>query len=160
MKLINQKLLSDVSNEAKSSPRKRMNLNFHETLDATLQRMLNALEPDTYVQPHKHENPDKVEAFIILKGKILVVEFDDSGNIKESCVLSAENGSFGAEIQAKTWHCIIALEPESVVYEVKDGPYMPINDKNFATWAPKEGDPECLEYLKNIVRRCNIESGY
>jgi len=156
MKLIDRNLLSGVSDKAKSSARRRMNYNFHETLDATLQRMLNALEPGTYIQPHKHENPDKVEAFIILTGKILVVEFDNAGNVTDNYILSPNEGCYGAEIPPRTWHCIVALEPESVVYEVKDGPYVPINDKNFAPWAPKEGDPGCQEYLQDLLKRCKI----
>lgn len=156
MKIIGDKLIAEVSSQAKLSLRKRQNYNFHETLDAILQRMLNALEPGTYVQPHKHESPDKVEAFIILKGKVLVVEFDDTGNIKQSCILSAEKQIFGCEIAPKTWHTIAALEPNSVVYEIKEGPYSPINDKNFAPWAPKEEDPDCESYLKDLFNRCNI----
>jgi cupin fold WbuC family metalloprotein len=119
--------------------------------------MLNALEPDTYVQPHKHESPDKVEAFIILRGKVLVVEFDDAGNILDYCIISAEKEVFGCEIAPKTWHTIASLEPGSVVYEVKEGPYSPINDKDFAPWAPKEGDRDCQKYLKDLFERCNIK---
>lgn len=156
MKIIDQKLITNVSSRAASSQRKRMNHNFHETLDAIVQRMLNALEPGTYVQPHKHESPDKVEAFIILKGKILVVEFNDAGDVIESCVLSAAEGVFGAELPPRTWHCIVSLEPGSVVYEAKEGPYSPIDDKNFAPWAPKEGDPSCGEYLSTLLKRCNV----
>jgi len=157
MKLIDRNLLSGVSDKAKSSARRRMNYNFHETLDATLQRMLNALEPGTYIQPHKHENPDKVESFIVLKGKILVVEFNDEGDVVKSCILSASDGIFGVEIPPRAWHSIAALESGSVVYETKEGPYSPGDDKNFATWAPKEGDPSCADYLRNLLIICNIQ---
>ena len=157
MKIINNELIKNVVSQAKNSPRKRMNHNFHETLDANVQRMLNVLEIETYIQPHKHEDPDKFEAFVILKGKILVVEFDDMGNILSNCVLSAKDGTFGTEIAPKTWHCIVALEPASVVYEVKDGPYSPLNDKNFASWAPKEGDPDCKQYNADLVKRCGLK---
>ena len=103
---INETLISKTSEKAKLSSRRRMNFNFHNEDSATLQRMLNAMEPDTYIQPHKHENPDKVEAFFVLRGRILVVEFDDEGNIidietspkrytyllgeNESCITPAE----------------------------------------------------------------------
>jgi len=156
MKIIGDKLIAEVSSQANESSRKRQNYNFHETLDAIVQRMLNALEPGTYVQPHKHENPDKVEAFIILKGKVLVVEFDDAGNITTCCILSAANKVFGAEISPGTWHTIASLEPGSIVYEVKQGPYSPINDKNFAPWAPKEDDPTCKQYLKKLLEHCKV----
>lgn len=156
MKLINNSLIEKVVSEAKVSPRKRMNHNFHETLDANVQRMLNVLEVGTYIQPHKHENPDKFEAFIILAGRILVVEFDDFGNITSNCLLSASDGVFGTEIAPKVWHCIVAIDPGSVVYELKDGPYSPLNDKNFAPWAPKEGEPECGKFLDDLIKRCGI----
>lgn len=156
MKIINTKLLDDVVSQAKLSSRKRKNYNFHETLDDRLQRMLNAIEPGTYVQPHKHENPDKAEAFLILKGKALVVEFDVQGEITAQTIISPANGVYGCEIAPTTWHCIVSLETGTVVYEVKDGPYSPINDKNFASWAPKEGDPECETYLLQLLKRCGI----
>lgn len=156
MQIINSSLLKEVTEQARTSPRLRKNYNFHPTLDDILQRMLNALEPNTYCQPHKHENPDKVEAFILLTGKLLVIEFDETGNIKQHVILTRESGSFGAEIPARTWHCIVALEPATVVYEVKNGPYSPIDDKNFASWAPKEGDPGCAAYLHSLIKQCGL----
>lgn len=156
MKLINTQLLEDVVSQAKLSSRKRKNYNFHETLDANVQRMLNAIEPGTYVRPHKHEDPDKVEAFLILKGKALVVEFDSRGEITTYCIIAPSEGVFGAEIAPRTWHSIISLESGTVVYEVKDGPYSPINDKNFATWALDEGGAGCEAYILGILQRCGI----
>ena len=157
MKLLNNQLIEKVATQAKNSARKRMNLNFHETLEANVQRMLNALEPGTYIHPHKHEDPDKFEAFLILKGKALVIEFDDLGNIKENNILSPGSENWGTEIAPRQWHSIVSLEPGTVIYEIKDGPYSPINDKNFATWAPNEGSTECEAYLKSLLQRCGIE---
>ena len=148
MIIINDDFIHPVIEKASVSPRRRMNYNFHPQLDDPLQRMLNCLEPDTYVQPHKHENPDKVEAFILLKGKILVVEFDTDGQVVSHALLEAGTGVYGTEIAPRVFHCIIALEAGSVVYEVKNGPYSPLNDKNFASWAPKEGEKGCWEYKK------------
>jgi cupin fold WbuC family metalloprotein len=156
MKLINTKLLEDVVSQAKLSLRKRKNYNFHDSLDDTLQRMLNAIEPGSYVQPHKHENPDKTEAFLILKGKAMVVEFDENGEITTHTIVSPADGVYGCEIAPATWHTIVSLEPGTVVYEVKDGPYSALNDKNFAAWAPKEGDPECGAFLQQLIQRCGF----
>jgi len=75
---IDDNFIGEILKIAKVSPRKRTNYNFHKTYDAPVQRMLNAAEPGTYVRPHKHENPDKIEAFIILKGRALIVEFDET----------------------------------------------------------------------------------
>ena len=153
MIIINDDFIKPVMLKAKASPRRRMNYNFHPQLDDPLQRMLNCLEPDTYIQPHKHENPDKCEAFILLKGKLLVVEFDNAGQVTAHALLEASSGTHGAEIAPCVFHCIIALEPGTVVYEVKNGPYSPIDDKNFASWAPKEGEERCQKYVQNLLIR-------
>jgi cupin fold WbuC family metalloprotein len=156
MILINSGLIEEVSDLAKESQRLRKNYNFHKSPDDILQRMLNALEPGTYVHPHKHENPDKVEAFIILAGKLLVLEFDDNGKIIQHTVLSLSDKCYGVEIPARTWHSIIALESGTVVYEVKNGPYSPIDDKNFAPWAPKEGDSACESFNLHLIKQCGL----
>ena len=153
MIIINDDFIRPVTEKAKTSSRRRMNHNFHPQLDDPLQRMLNCLEPDTYIQPHKHENPDKCEVFILLKGKILVVEFDNDGHIISHALLEAGTGVYGAEIAPRVFHCIIALESGSVVYEVKNGPYSPLDDKNFAAWAPKEGEKGCVAYLECLVKQ-------
>ncbi|MDR1864583.1 MAG: WbuC family cupin fold metalloprotein [Bacteroidales bacterium] len=157
MIVINDALLDAVSAKAAASPRRRMNHNFHRELDDPLQRMLNCLQTDTYIQPHKHENPDKCEAFILLKGKALVLEFDEEGKVTSHAVLQAGSGLYGAEIAPRVYHGIIPLEDGSVVYEVKNGPYSPLNDKNFAKWAPKEGTKECAAYIERLCRQyaCN-----
>jgi cupin fold WbuC family metalloprotein len=130
-----------------------MNHNFHDDLADPINRMLNAFEPGTYVQPHRHENPDKREVFIVLRGCLVVVFFDDSGTPTDFVLLDREKGNFAVEIPVGAWHTVIALEPGTVVYEVKDGPYLPMSDKNFSTWAPKEGDPKCGEYLARLTEQ-------
>lgn len=149
---IDKTIVNSTSQKAKESKRRRMNYNFHPTLDDLLQRMLNAIEPGTYIQPHKHENPDKTEVFMVLQGKILVLEFDDVGNIIDKELLDASQGRWATEIPPRTWHTIISLEEGSVAYEIKNGPYSPIDDKNFASWAPKEGDDGVAFYLQNLIR--------
>ena len=153
---INKELLDKVSKLAKASLRLRINYNFHLTADDTLQRLLNAMEPGTYIQPHKHENPDKREAFWAIRGKILVVEFDHQGKITEHCILSPDDGVFGCEITIKGWHSVIPLEENTVAYEVKDGPYNVEIDKQFASWAPDENSFERFAFVQNIFNELNI----
>lgn len=153
---IDEDFIEKTSQKAKKSARMRMNYNFHKEDSARLQRMLNAMEPGTYIQPHKHENPDKVEAFFALRGRIVVVEFDDNGNIADNIVLDAKKGNYGVEIPARTWHTLISLESGSVAYEVKDGPYNVAVDKNFAPWAPAENDGESENYLKEILIKLHL----
>jgi cupin fold WbuC family metalloprotein len=153
LKIVSPKLLDELCQKAKNLPRKRLNFNFHDDLADPINRMLNALEPGTYLQPHKHETPDKREVFIVMRGSLVVVFFDDSGNPTEFVLLNRDNGNFGVEIPVGAWHTVIALESGSVVYEFKDGPYFPLNDKNFASWSPKEGEAGCEEYLKNLTNQ-------
>lgn len=155
VKKIEKSTLNQLVKEARSSARKRKNFNYHPRFDDPINRMLNAVEPGSYVQVHKHEDPDKREVFILLKGKMVVVFFDDNGNIDDHIILdNLEN--FGVEIPASRWHTIIALETGTVVYEIKDGPYSPADDKNFASWSPKEGDPNCTAYLEKILSQLHI----
>jgi len=154
---IDNNFIEETSKKAKTSARRRMNFNFHQSPDDTMHRMLNAMETDTYIQPHKHENPDKSEAFFCLRGRLLVVEFSDDGKIADAIVLDPQKGNFGCEIAPRVWHSIISLQSGSVAYEVKDGPYDPDNDKHFADWAPAEGDPEAKLFNQKILEELGIE---
>jgi cupin fold WbuC family metalloprotein len=147
---VQEPFLMELSTEAKANPRKRKNYNFHKEDADTLQRMLNAMEPSTYVRPHKHINPDKREVFILLKGKIAVIEFDDTGEITDYIILQNSTENYAAEIASASWHTVISLESGSVYYEVKDGPYDIKTDKIFSEWSPAEGTREAEKYLDNL----------
>jgi cupin fold WbuC family metalloprotein len=148
---IDKTLINKITEQAKNAPRKRINYNFHSHPGDTLQRMLNALCANTYIRPHKHENPDKRKAFVILQGSVLVVEFDDTGEIFDNFVLDPTIGNFGAEIQPGRFHTLISLSENSVVYEVKDGPYDVSSDKIFAEWALEDGSPECAIFNSKLI---------
>jgi cupin fold WbuC family metalloprotein len=153
MILINNTLINILSEHAKASPRLRMNYNFHQHPNALFQRMLNAIEPFTYIRPHKHENPDKSEVFLALKGTMAVFTFDNQGEIVSMIRIEAGGACPGVEIAPRTWHTIISLESGSVAYEAKDGPYEPGIDKCFASWAPEEGSHDAMEYLQRLKDR-------
>jgi cupin fold WbuC family metalloprotein len=148
--------LNHLIDQAKQSERKRKNFNFHKNPDDLFQRMLHALNPGTYIQPHKHEAPDKREVFIILQGRVAVMEFDDDGEITDFVILDRNKGNYGVEVPAHIWHTLIALEKDTVVYEAKDGPYSPVNDKKFAPWAPIEGEDKCRNYLDSLFNGIDI----
>ena len=122
--------------------------------------MLNALEPGTYTRPHKHRTPDKTEVFIILKGRILAVEFDEKGTVIDRVILDIHGESRGVEFPPRSIHSLICLEEDSVVYELKDGPYDPKSDKVFMSWAPHEGSGEALEFNKKILKKLGIRGTY
>jgi cupin fold WbuC family metalloprotein len=153
---IDDRMILPLTAKAKESPRKRKNLNFHLESSDPLQRMLHAMGPETYVQPHKHENPDKREAFVILRGRVAAIEFTPLGAVSDWIVMDPATGCFGVEFTPRSWHCLIALATESVVYEVKDGPWDPADDKNFASWAPKEGDAGCEEFKRKVLSEIGI----
>ena len=151
VQLIDLSLFKEVLEKSKNSPRKRANHNFHE-LTEVYQRFLNVLQKDTYVQPHKHLTPPKPETFIVLKGRLGFLIFDDSGNIKEKHVLEENSDCIGIDIQPGVWHSIVCLSEHCICFEGKSGPYDPKEDKIFAEWAPSESDERKVFYLKNLEK--------
>ena len=122
MKLIDKQLIDEVSRQAKQSDRLRMNHNFHQSLDEKCHRFLNAVEPGTKVEIHRH--PTKDESFVLLRGKIRVTTHNDDGSIIEDVLLSNDDGRYGVNIPKGVWHTIEAIEPDSVIFECKEGPFV------------------------------------
>lgn len=122
MKIIDRNLLDKVSTEAKESPRLRMNYNFHQSLEDKCHRMLNAVEPGTIVPIHRH--PTKDESFVVIRGKVKVSTYNDDGSVIESVVLCHEDGRYGVDIPKGVWHTLEAMEPNSVIFECKEGPFV------------------------------------
>lgn len=123
MKIIDDKLLDDVQEQAKESPRLRMNYNFHQSLADKCHRFLNALEPGTIVPIHHH--PTKDETFILLRGRVKVSTFNDDGTLCESIILCPKEGRYGVDIPKNVWHTLECIEPNSTIFEVKEGPFVP-----------------------------------
>lgn len=142
MKHILLEQLADLSARAAASPRLRANWNLHPTLEDPIQRLMNALEPGTYVRPHRHEG-DRWELFLALVGRAVVLSFDEAGRVSDRAEISSGGPSRGVEIPCGTWHTVAALDPGTVVFEVKPGPYLPPGENDFAAWAPPEGDAAC-----------------
>ena len=114
-------MISGVVEEAKNSPRRRMNYNFHQSLDDKCHRFLNALLPGTSIPVHHH--PTKDETFVVLKGKVRVSTYNDDGEVVESYVLCPADGRYGVDIPKNVWHGVECLEP-SVLLECKAGPFV------------------------------------
>ena len=122
--IIDNQLLDKVSNQAKESERLRMNFNLHEALDAKAQRLLNAMEVGTVLPIHRHRHT--AETYILLRGHINVLFYNDKGVEVECYELQPKVGSYGVHIPKGQWHTLEVLE-SSVIFEVKDGPYMPLS---------------------------------
>lgn len=137
---------------AKASPRLRMNDNLH-AMEDPIHRLLNATEPGTYVQPHRHGSPARTETLCVIAGRGAIVTFDDDGEIVEAIVLGPGAECAVAEIPGATWHTLIALSSGTVWFEVKQGPYAPLPLQDVAAWAPAPGTPEAASYLERWVKR-------
>lgn len=138
---------------SRQSPRGRIIYPFHPSAGDPLHRMLNVVQPHSYIPPHRHSSPPKAESIVVLKGAIGCVIFSDSGAVEQVHVLGAGRPSFGIDIHAGVFHTFFALEEDTVLFEVKPGPYEKTSDKDFATWAPKEGASDAKAYLDQLSRR-------
>lgn len=125
--IINDKLLDDITIQADKSPRLRMNYNLHKSLDAKAQRLLNVLLPGTPLPIHRHQHT--AETYIILRGKIFVVFYNDLGEQTDRFLLDNTQGNYGVQIPKSQWHTVEVIEP-STIFEVKDGPYTPLQPED------------------------------
>jgi len=147
MKIIDQKLLDNLSAEAAKNPRLRKNHNIHPSDDFCCHRLFNAVEPGSYIRPHRHLDPAKDETFVIIRGRLGVIMFDDDGNVVKTALLAAEGEAVAADIPHGAFHAAVSLEPGTIFFEAKAGPYLPLADREKAHWAPEEGTPAAAAYL-------------
>ena len=123
MKLIDKQPIDEVSRQAKQSDRLRMNHNFHQSLEDKCHRFLNAVEPGTKVEIHRH--PTKDESFVLLRGKVRLTTHNNDGSIKDDIILCPEDGMYGVNIPKGVWHKVESLETGSCFFECKEGPFVP-----------------------------------
>lgn len=147
MKLLDKGLFAQLSSQASRSPRLRQHYNLHEGLDDPCQRLIIAIEPDSYVRPHRHLLEPKTECLMGLRGRLALLTFDDRGEILDLLYLGQGTTIAGVEVPAGVWHTLLALEPGSVFFEIKEGPYRPLQGEDFAPWAPEESSREVAAYL-------------
>ena len=136
---LNPDLMAKGIEASRESPRRRMILPIHREQDALVQRMLNFFQPGTYVQPHIHPRESASETIYMIQGKLGFLTFTEAGAIEQSCELKA--GGL-IDIEPDICHGMICLAPDTVILEVKRGPYDAAGDKTFAEWAPSENSAE------------------
>ncbi len=151
--VIDQALLAEVSAEAKQAPRRRRNRNFHPADDYPGHRLLNAIEPDSYVMPHRHLDPAKDESIVCLRGRLGIVVFGPSGEVDRNIALSPAGENVGVDIPHGVYHSVLALESGTVFFEAKAGPYVPLAGDEKAPWAPVEGEAGVADYLAQLRRQ-------
>lgn len=157
LKVFSSVYLNELTAQAQDNPRKRQHCNIHESYADSCQRLFNAIEPDSYIRPHRHATDSKDELLIAVRGSMALVTFDEQGMVTGVVRFGVDrNGkglAVGAEVPANTWHTVIALEPGCVLLEVKAGPFDPNHPKDLAPWAPDEGGPIPKQYLENLTSR-------
>ena len=155
--LIDDALLNDVCAEAAANPRRRKNRNLHPRDDFPAHRLLNAMQTDSYIPPHRHLDPNKDETFVVLRGQLGLVIFNDAGEVVQTVKVGAgdtANSVCGVDIPAGTWHTAVALLPDTVFLEAKAGPYVPFAPEEKAPWAPAENTAASSEYCQALRTRC------
>ncbi len=138
--------------DARRNSRKREVLVLHSGDEDILQRMLNAIQPGSYICPHRHQEPPKAESIVLLQGALGYMSFEDNGQPEKDglILLDGSKGTYAIDTRAGVWHTFFALEPDTVVFEAKPGPYSVSSDKEFATWAPSENAVGAMEYLMHL----------
>ncbi|MFN9618828.1 MAG: WbuC family cupin fold metalloprotein [Synechococcaceae cyanobacterium] len=147
LKRLDQSLFDAVAAEARQAPRLRRNHNLHAEADL-VQRFLNVLQPGTYVRPHRHRRPDPAagfECFLVLQGAIGLLLLDGQGQVLQRERLDATGPLRGIELAGGLFHTLVALQSDTVMFELKQGPYVPSADKDFLAAFPAEGTAAAAE---------------
>ncbi|QMV53407.1 WbuC family cupin fold metalloprotein [Ewingella americana] len=148
IKQISQDTMCDLITKATNSPRLRQNLNIHPAPEDDVQRLAIAMEPGTYVRVHRH--PHTWELLTPLRGRFLVLTYDESGKVTDRLWLGGDTRLL--EIPANTWHSVLSLDEGGVIFEVKHGAYQPVTEEDYLPGSAPEGDERVkatLEWYAN-----------
>lgn len=126
--IIDQYILDDLTAQAKTSPRLRMNLDLRNSPEDGSQRILNAIEPGSVLPIHRHRHSS--ETVVCLRGRLVEEFYDDLGIHTETIELSPSGSSVAVNIPIGQWHTVLALESGTVILECKDGPYEPLGPED------------------------------
>jgi cupin fold WbuC family metalloprotein len=126
---ITQSILDSLTEQAKASPRLRMNMDLRNSSEDQSQRMLNAIEPGSPMPIHRHQKTS--ETVVCLRGKLVWEFYDELERICTERIELSPNGQVVAlNVPAGQWHTVRALESGSVILEMKNGPYEPLGEED------------------------------
>ncbi|MFU8860664.1 MAG: WbuC family cupin fold metalloprotein [Cyclonatronaceae bacterium] len=149
---LNKHTIEQGITESIKSRRKRILLPLHRTQEANVQRLINFLQPGTYIRPHKHPGEQEIESLVIIKGAIQFIIFDDVGFVENFFILRSGTPESIIDIEPGVWHSFIVLEKDTIIYEAKNGPYNPATDKVFAEWSPEEYTSEATVWVQTMEK--------
>jgi cupin fold WbuC family metalloprotein len=141
LKRLDGETLELLSRRALSSPRKRAHHNLHPRLEDPVQRFCIAAGSESFFRPHRHPDGGKWELFLALRGRAAVLTFDHGGTVLERAEIGGGGPVPAVEISPGAWHTLTILEEDTLLFEIKPGPYLSLTDKDFASWAPAENSP-------------------
>ena len=128
MKITQQKL-DQLTEQAKASPRLRMNMDLRNSAEDQSQRMLNAIEPGSPLPIHRHQKTS--ETVVCLRGRLVWEFYDELERVCTETVELSPNGQVVAlNVPAGAWHTVRALESGSVIMEMKNGAYEPLGEED------------------------------
>lgn len=159
MKVFSVDFLNELSAQAKVNDRLRQHRNIHQSYQESCQRLFNAIEPGSYIRPHRHASDPRDELLVAVRGLMALITFDDDGRILSVVRLGTEQ--YGAEscpvaeLSSEVWHTIIAIEKDCVLLEIKAGPFDPDRPKDMAPWAPEDNTEGVEAYLSNLIAEVN-----
>ena len=125
---IDKSLLDNLTAQAKENPRLRQNFDLRTTSEDNSQRMLNALEPGTVMPIHRHQSTS--ETMVMIRGKLIERFYDDAGKLIDEFIMEPCGEYPMIQIEAGQWHSLEVLESGTVVFEAKDGKYMPLGEED------------------------------
>lgn len=126
---ITQTLLDGLTEEAKVSPRLRMNYDLRNSDKDQSQRMLNAIEPGSPIPIHRHRKSS--ETVVVIRGKVVEVLFDETGcEVLERVEMDLLGPCRAINVPLGQWHTLYSLESGTIILEMKDGPYEPMGPED------------------------------
>ena len=124
--IIDQNILDTLTEQAKASPRLRMNMDLRNSSGDLSQRMLNAIEPGTVMPIHRHTKSS--ETVVCLRGHFEEYFYDEAGKLTE--VIDMVPGGTVVNVPIGQWHSLKSLESGTVLLEAKDGAYEPLGEED------------------------------
>jgi len=141
--------LRQLEKDAACSERRRSHLNAHPGLDANVQRLFIAMQPDTYLRPHRHPEAHKWEFFVVLDGRIDLLVFAENGEVLERVEMSSEK-TRAVEVPAGSWHAYVCMRADTLALEIKEGAYLPTRQQDFAPWSAAENTEPAPAFLARM----------
>jgi len=146
-RFLDQSLFAELAEKAATSPRGRHHHNFHR-MEEPCHRLAVGMQPGTYIPPHCHLSADKAETLLVLKGRLGLLVFNETGEVLAKRVMQAGGECPGVDLPPGVFHALVVLEPDTLLFECKAGPYRPLGEGEQPGWAPREGDAGAAQYQR------------